>query len=204
MENQEVRGQVVSSTPGRLRVRLHRAHRQGSAAHRAKTHLQDQPGVRDVQTNQATGSVMVKYDPNEVSADDIVGLLKDIGIVAIGTASDLVIDLPEAGRSITSINIISSVDNLDRRLSRLTGSRVDLKLLFPAGLFALGIRQVLAEGLGFAQVPGYVLLWYAFDTFWKFHQQEPVVAKPERHPIVKEVQPSRGTQDDRIAGRENG
>ncbi len=204
MENQEVHGQVVSSTPGRLRVRLHRAHRQGSAAHRAKTHLQEKPGVRDVQTNQATGSVMVKYDPNEISADDIVGLLKDIGIVAVGTAAGLGIELPEAGRSSTSVDIISAVDNLDRRLSHVTGQKIDLKLLFPGALFALGVRQVLTQGLGLSQVPGYILLWYAFDSFWKFHQQEPVVAKPERHQIVKEVGASRGTQDDQAADRDNG
>lgn len=45
-----------------------------------------------------------------------------------------------------------------------------LKLLFPLALAGVGLRQWVTQGLGLAQVPAYVLLWYAFDSFWKFHR----------------------------------
>ena len=48
-----------------------------------------------------------------------------------------------------------------------------------AGLGFIGLRQSLSEGLGLSQVPGYVLLWYAFDSFWKFHQQTRLGAPPD-------------------------
>jgi hypothetical protein len=28
------------------------------------------------------------------------------------------------------------------------------------------------NGLGLSQVPGYVLLWYTFDSFYKLHQRK--------------------------------
>jgi hypothetical protein len=33
------------------------------------------------------------------------------------------------------------------------------------------VWQLATRGLGMTEVPAYVLLWYAFDSFWKFHRQ---------------------------------
>ena len=187
MESQEAHGHVVSDTPGRLRIRVRHPHRHPQLMGRTQDHLEGKPGIRGVETNPTTGSVMVRYDPHQVSPDDILAMLKDVGVIALQTASDLGVELPEAGRSTTAVSVISVIDDLDRRISLLTGRRIDLKLLFPATLFGLGIRQVATQGLGLAQVPGYILLWYAFDSFWKFHQAEPVEATRARHPEAEPV-----------------
>ncbi len=184
MNNQEAHGQVISDTPGRLRIRLRRPHRRSGLMQQAQTRLEERPGVQQVETNTTTGSMMVRYDPGTASVDDLLAILKDAGIVALQTASDLGLELPKAGRSTTAVDIVAMMDDLDRRISLLTGRRLDLKLAFPAALFAMGIRQTITKGLGLSQVPGYVLLWYAFDSFWKFHQEEPVEAKSARqHPV---------------------
>lgn len=169
MEKTEALGRVASVTPGRVRVRLHRSARQPHQVRQIHQHVEGQVGVTRVETNPTTGSVVVHYDHESVSFDDVMGMFRDVGVVVqnIGELEEA----PMPGQSDTSTQIIDAVDDFDRRLSRLTGHKLDLRLLFPAGLFALGLRQVLVEGLGLTQVPGYVLLWYAFDSFWKFHRE---------------------------------
>src|SRR5205807_541067 len=92
--------------------------------------------------------------------------------------------------------LIDAVERLDSDLARLTGRRIDLKLIFPAGLFALAIRQIATNGLGISQVPGYVLLWYAFDSFWKFHREPPHPNRPKRGRARAEVSVTHVTETD--------
>src|SRR5262249_37441456 len=67
-----------------------------------------------------------------------------------------------------------------RCFSRARGRTVDLKLLFRVALGAVGLRQFFTAGLGIAEVPAYVLLWYAFDAFYKLHQAPAVESTESR------------------------
>ncbi len=176
MESSLPPGVVISSTPGRLRVRLPRAHPQhAQVLHDVHTRLQQQPGVDRVSTIRTTRSVTVKYNPRQVSHLDVVALLRDCGVIAEETLTALGEEVPElpGDKSATAVSLGSALDDLNRQVLAATGRKVDLKLLFPLGLGALGLRQVLVEGFGFSQVPGYLLLWLAFDAFWKFHHARP-------------------------------
>jgi hypothetical protein len=173
MENAPAPAVVVSSTPGRLRVRIPRSHRHhGRVTTEVCTRLQQQPGVDTVSAIHATGSVTVRYKPNEVSHVDVIAMLRDCGVVAEETLAALGEEVP-GDTSTTAVSLSSALDDLNRQLLTATGRKVDLRLLFPLSLGALGIRQVLVEGLGFSQVPGYLLLWLAFDAFWKLHHGRP-------------------------------
>ena len=169
-------GRVASATRGRLRVRLHRPLRRAEAIERAGAHLRAQPGVREVRTNPAAGSLTVRYDPEARTASDLLSMLADVGLIVREVVAAVDEGVAGAGRSMASRALVGALNDLDRRLGRATGRRVDLKLLFPAALGLLGLRQVLAEGLGLTQVPGYVLLWYAFDAFHKLNTAPAVEA----------------------------
>jgi len=174
MENWEAHGHIVSDTPGRLRIRLRRTHRHPHVMELARNQLRQHEAVHQVATNDTTGSIVVNYDPARLSRDSVLGMLKDVGIIAREAAEELLAETPgESKHSAAALGIIAAVNDLDRRLSRATGRNIDLKLVFPASLFALGIRQAATQGLGLSTVPAYVLLWYAFDSFWKFHQAGP-------------------------------
>ena len=142
-----------------------------------RTALADRPGVATVDANPATGSLLVHYDHEALHRGDILDILEDVGLVVADLA-----DLPAPSwgpHSTTAGGLMDAIGDLDARLSALTNRRLDLKLLFPLALGAIGLRQTLSEGLGLGQVPGYVLLWYAFDSFWKFHQQTRLGAPPD-------------------------
>ena len=174
MQSSGAHGDIVSDTPGRLRIRLRPAHRHPERMEQARDHLQRQDAIDSVSTNGSTGSVTVRYDPGRTSAGEVLALLRDIGIIVRAAAQEVLPELPdESGGSTTALTLIAAVDDLDRRLSKATRRKVDLKLLFPTGLLALGLRQASTQGLGISTIPAYVLLWYAFDSFWKFHAGKP-------------------------------
>lgn len=117
-------------------------------------------------------------------------MLCDVGVIVRDVLRAGGNDLPSLGQSTTATGVITALDDLNQRLSRATGGKLDLKLLFPLTLGALGLCQVLAEGLGLTEIPGYVLLWYAFDSFYKLHEQRPqrvaVAAVEERQRLPRE------------------
>src|SRR5262245_872971 len=131
--------------------------------HRVHGQLEAQAGVDAVTTSAGTGSVLVHYDRHTHSRDDILALLRDAGLLVLGVTTG---EIPkEAGDSKAATGIVAVVDDLDRRLSAYTGSRVDLKMLLPLTLGGLGVWQWLRYGSGFSTAPAYLLMWYAFDSF---------------------------------------
>lgn len=178
--NGMVHGQIVSHTAGRMRVRLPQQHRDPAALETLEDQLSEHGAIASVTTNGRTGSVLVHYDHQKLTKADLLELLWDAGLVArelIG-AAEIPEDLgrePEATgvpHSSTATTVLDALTDLDQRLSKLTNGKLDVKLLVPTGLGLLAIRQIAMNGLGLSQVPGYVLLWYTFDSFYKLHQRK--------------------------------
>src|SRR5258708_792753 len=85
---------VSSDVPGRIRIRLHKPLRHNHLVSRVHQHLEAQAGVQEVESNAATGSVVVKYDPKTHSSDDILGLFRDIGVIVADLATGGEAELP--------------------------------------------------------------------------------------------------------------
>jgi heavy-metal-associated domain-containing protein len=164
-----VHGQVVSDTPGRLRVRLHPSARSTTVMHRLQEHVEDKPGIDSVETKSSTGSLLVQYDPNRWSIPELLDLLYEAGLVLHDVLTEETPELPAASHSDTAVGIINTTDRLDRKLSMLTGQKVDLKMVVPLTVGGIGLFKVMRDGLQLAEIPGYILIWYAFDMFFKFH-----------------------------------
>ena len=184
-------GRIVSHAPGRMRVRLDREHRDPEALAQIEQTIGARPGVTAVSTDHRTGSVLVKYDHSTLGKGDVTSMLLDVGVVALDLigAEDAAEGLEDVGdernpraaapHSTGANAVLDAVTDLDHRISQLTGGRLDLKLLVPAGLGLMALRQVALNGLGLGQVPGYVLLWYTFDSFYKLHQRKTAAAIKE-------------------------
>jgi hypothetical protein len=135
-----------------------------------RDHLDGALGPGHVEVSSTTGSVLVRYDQRSQSKADIVSILRDVGVVIEETARGVGLEVPGQDASTTSMRIVNALSDLDRQLSVLTGQKIDLKLLFPLTLGGLGLWRAATAGLGLNNVPAYVMLWYAFDSFWKFHK----------------------------------
>ena len=72
-------GTVVSSSPGRLRLRIARPNRAPQTFSAIRKLLAGLPGVAAVEVNPATGSVLVSYDPTALDLALLLRLGSDVG-----------------------------------------------------------------------------------------------------------------------------
>ncbi len=155
---------VISSTPGRLRLRVARSHRGSKEINRIVNALQNNPNVHQVRTNMQNGSITIVHHGNIGSLKNVVDSLKDLGIIFGSVAM---------GKSEAASGVSNAVVDLNQRVEKLTNNVVDLRFLFPLGLAILAARQLAVRGLQFEIIPWYVLAWYAFDSFLKLHATAP-------------------------------
>jgi hypothetical protein len=168
--------EVASHIPGRLRVRLHRRSRHSHTMTQLKQAIEAQPGVHAVEVNHAAGSVTVKYDMQTHGEAGVFSLLEDLDVI-VGT----VIDAPHIeetpsegnGHSKAAVTLAGALDDLDKRVAGLTGHTVSLRTLFPLTLAGFGVWRIVENGLMAEMVPGWLLIWLAFDAFIKLHPPAP-------------------------------
>jgi hypothetical protein len=169
MVDERYTGQIVSHTPGRARVRLSRQNRRKDLVSRIHQHLENQPTISRVESNVTTGSVIAWYSPNALSREDLVAVYRDAG-VDLTDASDQAQSFSDFSPSTSALAISRAFDGLDRQLSALFGRTFDLRVLLPLTLGAAGVYKIARFGFQFELIPGYVLLWYAMDSFVKFNR----------------------------------
>jgi len=175
------RAEVASHIPGRLRVRFHRKARQPGVMNRVKTGLEKRRGIRGVDVNHAAGSMTLHYDPKVHSRAGILDVLEDLDVIA-----GSVVGIPEAEvdtrrHSTTAVTLADALDDLDRRVARVTGQTLDLRVLFPLSFAGIAAWAIWKRGLMLETLPGWLLLWVAFDLFVRLH---PSLAPSARTPAA--------------------
>lgn len=171
MGDMNAHGRIASSTPGRLRLRMYHPKIYQELMHRIKKYLHNRPGIQEVNANNTTGSVIIRYDTATHSHNSVLAMLHDIGVIIRDVMVEEEGDLPFTGNCTAAIEITNAIRDIDRRVFELSGGKMNLKFIVPLAIGALGIRQILREGLGISHIPGCVLLWYAVDVFYRLHQQ---------------------------------
>jgi len=165
-----VRATISHSVPGRLRVRVEAA----STAQRddvlaAITAIGSRPGIDQVRADRRTGSALVTFDPDEMSIEDAVALLRSAHAALRALPSPALVSSIDAGISDAAAVIRRGVGTADSSVLRATRGAVDLRVLVPIGLAGLSARQLARYGIGLKTIPWYVLAYYAFDSFVKLH-----------------------------------
>jgi hypothetical protein len=155
---------VVSETRGRLRLRLDGGLPRGRWR-RIEESLNELRGVRFVHASPSIRSLAVYFDPALLSAQQVLDRLRSDGVSIEQPRAPA----PYAGTSTVSRALIANFTEADRAVARFSGGTTDLKLLIPLFFLALGAFRSLFRGLQLTAVPAYLLLWYAFDTFYKLH-----------------------------------
>jgi Heavy metal associated domain 2 len=153
--------QVVSITPGRIRVRVAHQHREQQVMAQIASALKGFfPQIDRVRSNAQTGSITIYYSGDSDSFTEALTTLQDLGII--------VTDAP-MGKSQAAVAVTSAIANLNQRFNQATAGSVDLRFLFPLLLSVLALRQILTKSPGLKTSPWYVLAWYAFDSFMKLN-----------------------------------
>jgi copper chaperone CopZ len=155
---------LQSLTRGRLRVKVDPEGRAPQLMESLQRRLHAREGIQEVRVNPATGSVTVDYDHARYSTAGILGVLEEL---------DVIVDSTLGGEPAVSAGFPAAIDDLNARLHAATGLPVDLKLLMPLAFVGTGIWSIGKNGLMLESVPGWLLLWLAFDMFVKLHPGSP-------------------------------
>jgi hypothetical protein len=99
--------------------------------------LQRNPGVRHASANPRSGSVLVEYDHHSQSLDDVFGVLRDVGVVALEGVS--IVEGPGAIEAATLVpDVLDSTTDLQRRIERLSHGVLGRRVLATIGVTIVG------------------------------------------------------------------
>ena len=154
---------------GRARLRVPRP-RTPAQVRRTAGRLGRVERVRNVEANPATGSLLVTFDPD----DPIDVLIDDLRLLGIVVKSALGGARPLKTQSKGAVVVRHVMTNANAKLHSLTGGSVDLKLAVPALYLLLAARNFTRHRARLRDASWYQLLYWAFDSFFKLHEESTV------------------------------
>ncbi|MDP9351021.1 MAG: hypothetical protein M3P51_05715, partial [Chloroflexota bacterium] len=165
-DSQSIR--VMSSVPGRTRLKVSSRHRTQQEMQRIADALGARPDVSDVRANIHTGSLLVHHDQGQGGLAGLRTTLEEMGFTLLEiTQGEAPVSNGE--RQEAAANLLGAVNGLNERVAQITRGKFDLRLLVPLSLGALSARQVARKGLELDEIPWYVLAWDAFQSFSTLH-----------------------------------
>jgi hypothetical protein len=147
-----------------LRLRVPSLRSEPQLAARIEDRLGALPGIRELQTNAVTGSVLVLHDTEQFDEARWTEAARSEGLFELTTEAPEA-RAPAPPRGATAWAAWEKANQVVHRASR---DRLDLRTLIPLALVLWSIKQIVTER-SLARTPWYTLLWYAFGIFTRFH-----------------------------------
>ena len=169
VENQNsssLEAQIVSQTPGRVRLRVTPVHRQQQKITPIVNALKARLEIYRVKTNIPSGSITILHGRELLTSQDMCTVLQDLGVNLVEVTQEPRISVSS---SLSAAAIIKTATGLNQRVKTVTNDTVDLRFLLPLSFGVLAVRQLIVKGWQLEIIPWYVLAWYAFDSFIKLN-----------------------------------
>ncbi len=167
------------SVPGRARLRVPKP-RSAQQVRQIAGRVERAEHVRGVEANPTTGSLLVRF-----GADDPLDLIIDeISLLGFNIASAFErkpANVHTQTRAAAAIENVMSHAN--SKLHVMTRGHMDIRLAVPAIYMLLGVRNLLRQRGRLRDATWYQLMYWAFDSFFKLHEEQ----------TVKGGAPGRGT-----------
>lgn len=164
---------VVHAIPGRLRLRVDKIKGDPALARKAQNALIRVPGIKQVEAQPLTGSVLIHYELAQVLTEEAAMALTDAfsrlfpeidtGALVRGIES-LLENVASGGLPQPATSVKQSLSALNTRMAGLFGG-IDLRLLVPLTLLTLGLRSLLITKP--RPFPAwYDYFWFGFSTYF--------------------------------------
>jgi hypothetical protein len=157
--SQPIEIDIISNTPGRLRLRIVREHRQVEVMDKIASALKTWvAGIERVRTNANNGSITLYYQPDKVDFAEVFSQLKAFGII--------VDDLPEtlSQTSLATARFKGAIDSVERQIQQITNNSLDLKRLVSLLLSLFIFRQLSTKNSRFKGVSWLLFGWYILNS----------------------------------------
>jgi Heavy metal associated domain 2 len=198
---------VAHHVRGRIRLKMSNARGDFRALQEIKEAIAPLNGVRKVDVNTATGSIVVHYD--STAHDDFHEYLAEKGAltgaysVAAAAPPELT-EVDDIARKIeaeaeflsehsdTAKSVVNFFGLLNREVKRATNNAVDLKVLLPIGLAVYSVLEVGIE----ASTPMWLTLGiFSFNSFVSLHSHPPKTATQSEEIVVDHPLPEPDTAE---------
>ena len=156
---------LVHRMPGRVRFRITEHRNDAEFFDSVEDGLRKVPGIKDVETNPSTGSVLIYHDRH---LDEIARSLFGSNF---GELVEFVLESPPVARRLRSEVVV-----VDDALQKFSGGALDLGTFASFGLMGLAAVQLVTG----TQISNAVsLVWYAAELLRRSSEGEPVGTPPD-------------------------
>jgi hypothetical protein len=150
--------QIVSNTPGRLRLKIPHEYQQQAEIMEMATSLKSLfPQIERVKTNMEVGSVTIYYSGDNQSFADALSKLQTFGITLVNAPA----------KKLQSATLTQALSNWSQQIKQATKDTVDLRSLLPFIIIAFAIKRLLPQLARWQSTVLSLLLWYALESLVK-------------------------------------
>lgn len=162
--------------PGRARLRVPKP-RTPNEVRRLAGRVGKSKRVRNVETNPSTGSLLVSFDPDD-PIDLVIDELRQLGLeIATLVEQSHQVRTQSSG----AVVVQRAMSGANTKLHEITQGHVDLRLAVPAIYTALAIRNFIRHRARLRDASWYQLAYWAFDSFFKLHEEQTVRQATRSH-----------------------
>ena len=162
--------------PGRARLRVPKP-RTPVEMRRMAGRVAKSKRVRNVETNPNTGSLLVSFDPD----DPIDMMIEDLRQLGLDVATLVEQSRQVRTQSTGAVVVQRAMSGANAKLHEMTHGHVDLRLAVPAIYAGLAVRNFLTHRARLRDASWYQLLYWAFDSFFKLHEEQTVREATRSH-----------------------
>ena len=164
---------VVHRLPHRTRIRMPKVHRTPGKMEKMADRFRKLEGVKDVEVDHRTGSILLKHTEDPGIIESLMASLEDAGDLFLSVMMEE--EGPESELSVVSKFLKETLGTANSNVSRSTRGFIDLRMMVPLGFLGAAVWKMRSTGARawLMEVPPYVLLWYAWDSYMKLHHTRP-------------------------------
>ncbi|PMB47779.1 hypothetical protein CEN39_23725 [Fischerella thermalis CCMEE 5201] len=157
--------QIVSNTPGRLRLKIPSEYQEQKEIMEMATSLKSFfPQIEKVKTNLQASSITIYYSGGSESLAETLSKLETLGISLVKAPA----------KKLQSATLTQTLSNFNQQIKQATKDTVDLRSLLPFTIIAFAIKRLLPQLARWQSTVLYLLLWYALESLVKMsNNQEP-------------------------------
>ena len=164
------------SMRGRARLRVPRP-RTPHQVLRAAGRIGRSRRVKNVEANPTTGSLLITFDPD----DPLDLIVEELGTMGVAVESAMRGMRPVKTQSRGAVVVRHVMAGANAKLHQVTQGNIDLKLVVPAIYMLLAIRNFTRQRGSLRNASWHQLAYWAFDSFFKLHDESTVRDVPRTH-----------------------
>jgi hypothetical protein len=159
--SQPIEIDIVSNTPGRLRLKVDREHRSPETMEKIVTALKTFADFDRVRSNVSNGSLTIYYNPEKLDFTEIFSQLQAFGVILDDSSENL------SKTSVSTGRLTGAIAGLDQKIKQTTEDSIDLRSLATTLISLLALRQIYKIP-GLRKISWLILGWYIFESLLKF------------------------------------